>query len=59
MKITEIKSLNITVEGEEVDTLKATLRTVLNAENAVGFNRYPLSEKEIRLLTEIEKQITK
>lgn len=59
MIISEKQTLNIAVEGEEVNTLKSALSTIVNADREVGFARYPLSEKEVKLLVEIQKQIIK
>lgn len=59
MTTTDKQTLSITVEGDEVAAFKSALKTVLIAEKAIGFNRYPLGEREVKLLTEIDKQINK
>lgn len=60
MNTTEKQTLTIIVEGEEVSTLKSAMRAIVNAETEIGFSRrYPMNEKEVKLIRDIEKQVNK
>lgn len=60
MNTLEKQTLTIAVEGEEVSILKSAMRAIVQAEAEVGFSRrYPMNEKEVKLIRDLEKQVNK